>query len=159
MGSTWARRRTCQSTRSTRRRLAASCSTEATNRDPGATSDLGHETAVDTRGLDEVKRKGPAPIGDVSVMPIRITDTSCVRFSVKKGQTASKGKEVGFSYGCSTRRCVQPGGIDRHTVEAPECPSSRRADSDREPGGPAPAGATSAASRSTCARGDAFACT
>jgi phosphatidylserine decarboxylase len=97
---------------------------EATNPDPGAaTNDLGYETAVNTRGLVYVESKDPV-IGTVCVMPIGITEISSVRFSVKQGQTVTKGQELGyFSYGGSTLALVfQPGAVDRFTVEAPEFP-------------------------------------
>jgi len=72
----------------------------------------GYGTMVNTRAIIIIEN--PA-FGKVAIIPIGITEISSIRFSVKKGDEISKGKELGyFSYGGSSLALVfEPGMIRR----------------------------------------------
>lgn len=80
----------------------------------------GYDATVNTRGLVFIESSNPR-IGMVCVIPIGITEISSVTINVKKGDTLTKGDELGyFSYGGSSMCLVfQPGAIDHFTVPAP----------------------------------------
>ena len=83
------------------------------------TKSQGYEAMVNTRGL--VIIDSPS-LGKVAVIPIGITEISSVNISVKKGETVTKGEELGyFSYGGSSLALVfEPGMINKFIAEEPK---------------------------------------